>query len=268
MLGRVRKMQGAKIAGEENTVGTLHDVYFDDQDWTVRYLVVDTGPWLFGRKVLISPEAIVGLDWSENRITTDLTQRQVEQSPDIDLARPVSRQQQVSLHDYYSWSYYWSATPMSGSMSAAGPVAVGPIAPIPSTQGPSTGADAAVSAEMREAMGQATDTESNLRSLREVTGYAVHATDGDIGSLVDFFADDGDWRMRYLLVDTTKWLPGKRVLVSPDWILRVSWSERAVYVNIPRNKVENCPEYDPKKAIDREQERRLYSHFGFPGYWV
>lgn len=264
MLRRVRDLQGFEFVGQDDEIGSLHDIYFDDDAWTARYFVINTGLWLFGRKVLIAPEAVTDLSWTTQRLYTTLTQKQVEDSPDIDLDKPVSRQQERSLFDYYAWGYYWAVPAGGAGIPSTGSAGIG-AAPIaaPPAEPPEK---SSLEQEIAEAKKNARDP--HLRSVREVIGYSVHATDGDIGQVDDFFVDEADWRIRYLLVDTIRWLPGKKVLISPDWILRVSWSEHTIYVNVPKEKVENSPEYNPADVVDREHEHHLFAHYGFPAYWM
>ena len=107
-----------------------------------------------------------------------------------------------------------------------------------------------------------------MHSMHEVHGYAVQATDGDIGKIDDFFFDETEWRIRYLLVDTGPWIFGKEVLISPEWVENVSWTERDVQVKVMREQVKDSPEYNPQRTVDREHETMLYTYYGYPGYWV
>lgn len=262
MLRKVRAMEGFQVDGRDDEIGKVHDFYFDDQNWHMRYLVADTGPWIFGRKILLAPEAITDLQWKPGTIAVNLTQSQVKDSPNVDVDLPVSRQQEIALHNHYAWSYYWM-TPMGGMPGAATTV---PAASV--TGAPTSKADVAtpVKDEIEAAVEQAQDP--HLRSVREVTGYQVEATDGEIGHVADFFVDEEEWQIRYILVDTGNWLPGKRVLISPDWLTDIKWPERRVHVDVTRATVENSPEYDPVDTIDRSHEERIYGHYGFPGYWL
>lgn len=263
MLRRANKMQGFNVVGQDDKVGTIHDFFFDDQSWTVRYVVVDTGPWLVGRRVLVSPAAFTEIDWQMERILSPLTRAQIENSPDIDLDQPVSRQHEVALHDYYVWPYYWGPATGMG-MAGIGPIGAAdplpptgtPVGASPSTSTTQTGTDSQVKRD------------HHLRSMREVDGYAVHASDGDIGKIDDFFFDETEWRIRYLLVDTGPWIFGKEVLISPDWIEGISWDDRAARVHVTRDQVEDSPEYTPQGPVNREHETMLYAHYGYPGYWV
>jgi len=109
--------------------------------------------------------------------------------------------------------------------------------------------------------------DSHLRSSREVIGYEIMATDGPIGNVEDFIFDQKSWAIRYLVVDTRKWLPGKHVLVSPEWIDSVSWPEHQVYVKVVRSAVETSPEYDASRTLSRDHEATLYRHHGRAAYW-
>jgi hypothetical protein len=109
--------------------------------------------------------------------------------------------------------------------------------------------------------------DSRLRSARDVMGYYIEATDGDIGHVDDFLIDDSEWAIRYMIVDTRNWWPGKKVLISPEWISQVSWPDSRVYVDLTREGVKTAPEYDPSRPVEREYETRLYRHHDRPSYW-
>src|SRR5690348_10242798 len=68
MLHDVKELDGIAVGAMDGEVGTVTDLYFDDQHWAIRYLVVETGIWLGGRKVLISPSAIRGVAWESDII--------------------------------------------------------------------------------------------------------------------------------------------------------------------------------------------------------
>ncbi len=268
MLRKARDMEGFNVVGKDDKVGTIDDFYFDDESWTVRYVVVDTGSWLVGRKVLISPAAISALDWQGRQVLSPLTQEQIENSPAIDLDRPVSRQHETALHDYYAWPYYWGVPAASSGMSTMGPV--GAAAPLPpATSPPLTTEPTSAETTPEEVQRARRDAgDPDLRSMNEVHGYGIHATDGDIGKVKDFFVDELEWNIRYLLVDTGPWILGKEVLIAPEWIRDISWADRTASVDVTRDQIEKSPEYEPQRGVDRRHETMLYAHYGFPGYWV
>jgi hypothetical protein len=237
---------------DDEEMGKVHDFYFDRDDWTVRYLVADIGSWLFGREVLISTSALGSPNWNEELLEVDLTKEQVKDSPDIDLAVPVSRTHEEELTRYYGWPTYWGVP-----MYVAGGVApaVAPV-PAPRTDMPREVVEAVQNSE-----------ESHIISVRDTTDYSIEASDDGIGHIDDFFVDDQDWTIRYLLVDTGNWLPGKKVLISPRWVESVDWNEGRVFVNMTKEQIKDSPEYDPYNAIPRSYEAELHRHYGYPQYW-
>jgi hypothetical protein len=100
MLRSVNELKNYNIKASNGDIGAIHDFYFDDEKWTIRYLVVDTGTWLTGRKVLISPAALGKVDWNAQTLQVTMTTEQVKKSPDIDTDKPVSRQHETAYYDY------------------------------------------------------------------------------------------------------------------------------------------------------------------------
>src|SRR5215471_803759 len=246
MLRTASSLKGTSIAATDGSIGSLDDTYFDDKSWTIRYLVVDTGTWLPGRKVLISPRS-VRLGTDEHAIPVALTRTQVENSPSIDADKPVNRQYEEEFSRYYGYPYYWSGPYRWGASQYPGDLTT----PVETA-----------SVTAREAGGDA-----SLRSTRDVTGYYIEATDGDMGHVEDFVIDDREWAIRYMIVDTRNWWPGKKVVISPDWIRRVSWQESQVYLDLDREAVKQAPEYDPDRPLERDYETRLFRHYGRRNYW-
>lgn len=258
MLRKLNDLRGFTIAATDGEIGSVDDFYFDDQSWFIRYVIIDTGPWILGKQVLISPVAIETVDWEGGALTVHLTKEQVENSPDISLDQPVSRQSEINLHRHYGWPGYWYAvptmtTPMGGMYTT--PVPPKSVATPPGKEEPAH-------AETTE------QGDPNLRSVKEVLGYNIQATDDDIGHVEDFFADENEWRIRYLLVNTRNWLPGRNVLVGTDWLERVDWIKRDVFVKVTREQIEKSPEYDPQVPLSRTHEANLYGHYQMPGYWL
>lgn len=268
-LRSANELQGYTIRATDGKIGGVHEFLFDDEHWTVRYMVADTGDWLSGRLVLISPIALGHADWQGRELSVKLTRSQVENSPDISTDQPVSRQREIELANYYGYGPYWGGPGLWGAgMYPMGLWGVGYVgmAPQPTAPGAPPMSDATAT-EREVAPSQEQRGDPHLRSTREVTGYAIQALDGDIGHVEDFILDDESWALRYMVVDTRNWWPGKRVLVSPRWIESVSWDDRAVYVDLTKEQVKSGPEYDPERMLNREDEERLYRHYGRPAYW-
>jgi hypothetical protein len=176
------------------------------------------------------------MDTTGERVRTGLTRRQVEESPSIDTAKPVSRQHETALQSYYGYAPYW-----------VGPYRWGPYAyPYPLLQAgvlpPDPGPPYANRVAEELAARERQDQDPHLRSARAVIGYRIRATDGELGHVTDFLIDEQDWAIRYLVVDPQSWWPGPHVLVSPDWTRGVSWTDGTVDVGVTRDAVRGAPE--------------------------
>jgi uncharacterized protein YrrD len=252
MLYSTNDLHGFTIRATDGDLGSVRTFYFDNATWVVRYLVVDTGNWLPGRRVLIAPECIGVSDPSQGVLSVSLTQEQIKHSPDIDTDKPVSRQQEMSLRQYYNWPAYWTMRdPLVAEVLTARPGGVSAIPPA---------ATEVVEVEPGD---------PHLHSMREVTGYYIEATDASIGHVEDFIVDSETWHVRYIVVDTRNWLPGgKKVLIAPAWIDSVSWELSRVYVNHAEHEINTSPEWHGlSEALSRDYEAELYNHNGRPTYW-
>ena len=235
MLQNIKDLEGFAVGAIDGEFGTIKDFYFDDQHWTIRYIVVKAGGWLSGRKVLISPNALHSVTWADGVMHINLTQQQIKDSPDIDTDKPVSRQHEIDHFNYYGYPNYWSGANLWGPN----------LYPLPWINAlPSDFSNDEITREIEWRAAGAGDTaDAHLRSCNEVIGYEIGATDGVIGSVENFVFDDHDWAIRKMVVDSSNWLPGKAVLISPGQIERVSWSEQKVMVKVTRKTVEASPEY-------------------------
>jgi hypothetical protein len=123
----------------------------------------------------------------------------------------------------------------------------------------------------REKWGKSTQVKKawdpHLRSTDDVSGHNIQAADGEIGHVEDFIVDDETWAIRYLIIDTRNWWPGKKVLISPKWIERVSWSESKVFVNLLRETIKQSPEYTEESPLTRDYETKLHRHYNRQEYW-
>ncbi len=260
MLRQLTDIAGLVVAARDGELGKVRDFYFDDSQWGIRHIEIDTGGWLTGRRVLLAPQCVQSFDWIENRIHVSLTREQVEDSPPVSANQPVSREQEASLYLHYGYPVYWSGP---GPFAAGGlPMAPGLAAP----PGQAVAKEPPLfEVENRRAMESARDEAGSLRSCKEVLGYGIAATDGDIGHLDDFLFDDEEWAIRYLVIDTRNWLPGKRVPLSVRWIDSISWPEEKIFVDIARERIESSPEYLGR--LDRDYEALLHEHYGRATYW-
>jgi hypothetical protein len=246
MLIKAKSLKGYKLVGTDGVLGKVKEFFFDDQHWTVRYLVADTGNWLTGRQVLLSPYSIVAINSDTEQVGISLSKMQIENSPPLNSDKPVSRQYESSYYGYYGYPAYWNGSLMWG---------VYPYI----TRNPE---------DWKKPPETESSADPHLRSTDDVSGHNIQATDGEIGHVEDFIIDEENWAIRYLVVDTKNWWAGKLVLVSPLWIDRVSWSELKVFVNLSRDSIKRSPEYSDEMLITREYELMLHRNYDRTGYWA
>jgi hypothetical protein len=243
MLWRASEIRGSAVEAADGSIGSVEDLLFSEDNWIIRWAVIDTGNWLPGRQVLLPPARLTLPNEKSGTLTVPLTKKAVEDAPEIDRDPPVSRQQEMRIYSHYGWSPYWAPVETSAALNK--PSFVTPtVEPRPIQNGDPT-----------------------LQNVQEVTGYYIHARDGDIGHVEDFLIATPGWVIRYLIVDTKNWWPGKHVLVAPEWAAGISWSEQTVTLDMTREIIEQAPEYDADTIIDCPYVERLFQHYQRPRYW-
>lgn len=256
MLYQTKDLQVLTVDATDGTIGDVKDIYFDDEAWAIRYLVVETGTWLSSRKVLISPNAAGKPDWAAKLLPVSLTREQVRNSPNIDTDMPVTRQHEIEYHDYFSYSYYWGSGGYPGMFT---PGYAGYL-PTNSDQEETSIIQAQTEAQQR-------DNDPHLRSCMALVDYHIQATDGEIGKVQSLLVDEESWEIVYLVVSTSSWWLGHDVLVAPQWIKKVSWAEQSVVVDLDLATLKQAPSYDSSIPLTREMEIAIFEHYGRAGYW-
>ncbi len=215
MLHNTKELYGHKIAALDGDLGHVKDFYFDDKTWVIRYLVVDTGNWLAGRLVLLSPHAFAKLDAFEKTLHIKLQKNQIESSPSIESHRPVSRQYEVEYYKYYGWPVYWNGAGLWGF--GGFPVVMPPA-----------------QEQLESRLQHHHRDDKHLQSSRAVTGYAIHTTDGIIGEVSGFLVDDKNWAIPEIIVETGHWYAGKQIMIPTSRIERIDYEGSAVHVNLTK----------------------------------
>jgi hypothetical protein len=226
MLQSIKQLYGDKLGASDGDIGQVKDFYFDDQNWAIRYLIADTGSWLPGRQVLLSPHSLSGLDQTGKVLRVSLTRKQIEDSPSIASHKPVSRQYEEEYYRYYGWPYYWQGDGLWGTTDI-------PILELPPKILPS---------EPATMIGpQPGRADAHLRSTQAVNGYHIKASDGMIGHVCDFMMDTRNWAIGRLVIKTGHRFSGKEVLISTKMVDRISYDESAIFVSLTREAVEQSP---------------------------
>lgn len=249
MKRSIKSLVGYNLRETNGEIGKVDEFYFDDQSWTIRYFIIKTGNWLSERKVLISPYALQKPDWEKEEFPVNLTKEQIENSPDIDTDKPVSRQQEEQLSNHYPWGIYWGNEPDEHGAGIFGMM-------------PGDLYDEEVENSETTPAETPQNNDLHLRSTKKVTGYSIHATDGEIGKVVDYIIDDENWKIKFLVVDTGSWLNSKKVLLPTGWITKVNWDNSNVIVNVSTDEVKNSPEFDASQPVNEAYEHTLYNYYG------
>jgi hypothetical protein len=254
MLLVASALKGYDIEATDGAIGTVSDFLFDDTNWALRWLVVDNSTWLSERRLLLHPSVIGTTAYEHRGLTVALGKAQIEGSPTIRQDEPVSRQMELNLYDYFGASPLWGG----GGYFAGGAIASPLSSPPTYGQTPMESSD--------DDVPQRNERDPHLRSLAAVTGCHVQAKDGSIGHVENLMIDDSSWDIRYFIVDTKNFWPGKRVLLSPHAVSEIDWLRHEVRLNLSRETVRTSPEWDPADVIGAEFEKRLHTHYNWPAY--
>ncbi|TNE45168.1 MAG: PRC-barrel domain containing protein [Deltaproteobacteria bacterium] len=245
MLRSVKELKGYTIQAQDGPIGSCQDLLFDERDFQVRYLLVDTGEWLPGRKVLIAPVFCYKPDWSTQTIPVGLTKEQIQDSPELSDHEPISHQYQKQHSLFYA--RFPVTTPTMSAM-AHWPYMMPHVATPPRPK----------------ADEEAYEVDGFLRSCREVIDYELHTPDDKVGYLYDWILEDDTWSLPFLVLDTRKWLPGHQALVKTSAANYVSWHDHELRLNMTAEEVEECPSYHPSHPINQQVETRRYDYLGRP----
>jgi sporulation protein YlmC with PRC-barrel domain len=243
MLTNVKKLYGKRLAAKDGEIGHIKDFYFHDVTWAVRYVVVDTGTWLQGRMVLLSPHAFGHVDPDQDALRVLLTRQRVENCPPVEILRPISRQYEEDFYRYYGWPAYWQGGQLWG------------MAPFP----------AVIPADAMEKCSQpASGDETHLQSTRSLEGYRVEAVDGGVGEVTDLMIDLTDWSISDVVVQAGHWYAGKKVRVTTGMVKSIGFEDSSIFINLARSDIERAhksevalPPDVPHGAVPiRDQSRR------------
>jgi len=231
MLRNIKSFFGEKLGALDGEIGHVKDLMYDDQCWVIRYLVADTGSWIPGRQVILSPYAFTPIEEHGKVLSVALTRRQIEDSPSLKLYHQVTRDYEISYHQYFGWPFYWQGTGLWGMnnnpLLAIQPLDVPPVEP------------------GKREMGVEERASTHLQSVKCTIGFHAYSNHDSVGQVTDFLMDDRSWAIRHLVVETRNLLPGKKVLITPDQIQKVSYEDLRFYLKMTKADCQQAPIYDP-----------------------
>lgn len=236
---------GSSLQAKNGEIGSIDDVYFDDKDWKIRYLITDNSNFLPGRRVLISPASTDKINFERKAIQVKLSKKDIEKSPVVNQGLLPSRETEIELKSYYNWPVYWG----SGFLIGAGDLREN-------------------QASMRGSKKEI-EVESNLKSCNEIMGFSIESKNKTIGYLNNYLFDDESWEIRYLVVDTKNWLLKERkILLAIDWIEKFDWDQSVFVTDLKSKAIRESPVYNPGETLKRDYETKLFDHYHKPKYWL
>lgn len=245
MLRSVKELYGYTLGAVDGEIGRVKGFYFDDKDWVIRYLVADTGTWMSGHKVLISPYALGSIYPGGRILQVRLARQKIEESPTIDTDLPVARQHELAYYRYYNWPVYWEGPDLWGFSA---------VPFVPPVEELAENEEAEPKPEVLK------EADSHLRSTIEVTGYHIQAMDGELGHVEDFLVEDENWAIKSVVAAVGHWWSNKNVLVPPKAIEKVSWADSKVFINLTKAALTEEPEYQHTASDSGDSDPRLFRH--------
>lgn len=234
MQHTIHNLLGFKMAATDGEIGEVKEFYFDDETWDIRYLIVETGNWFSNKKVLIAPQALLVPDWLNKNFPVNLTKEQIKNSPDIDTDQPISHRQEIEMYGHYAWERYGGNAFYAGSSAA-----VMNLPPV---------AEEEIIKE-NDAVDSHANEDPHLRSSERVSGYHIHATDGDIGHVKDFILDIKTWKITDLLIDTHNWIGGHKVIIPVRHVKEIEWANFKVLLDVSKEYIKECAPFNENSFV-------------------
>jgi sporulation protein YlmC with PRC-barrel domain len=270
VIRSIRDLTGARICATNGEIGRVEELLFDDERWTVRYMVVDAQAWLAERRVLLSPRAVVAVDWDAQTLYLNLRQQQVQDAPHIAIDQPLSRRIETRFNSYYAYPPYWIGDGVWGM--GTHPYTYGGFSTAPNhaaRAAPHPGRPSIATRHQRndtqDALRDAIPT-SYLRRIRSLRDYPIYADDDAIGYVEDVLFDDETWAIRYLVAATPSVWSGSNLLVARTWVTSVDWVGSRLDLDVAGEAVRQSPPFE-RTLLDRDYEAKLHRHYARRGYW-
>lgn len=227
MLRSLIRLNGYDLRTADGVAGEVTDALFDDGDWHLRFFVVDTGKHFGSRKILVSPHAC-GLPADDTpALTTSMSREQINSSPDVDLAEPVSLQRQQQIHEHFDWPMTWLVSRRRIAHEAGG-----------------------------------LEPGSHLRSASEVQSYTISGSDEEVGRVSDFIIEAPTWKLRYFVVSPHALTATREVMLPTSNVTHVDWARRRIFADLSRSDIESLPKFDPTDAVNHAFQEAQFDYYG------
>jgi hypothetical protein len=247
MLRSIQDLSECSVSCPDGDLGKVDQIYFDVRRWRVRYLVIDTSAWGYGQKIWVPPCCIHQVDFNSKVVRLNLVQQKMLASPAIDMQEPISRLQEGKLVNYYGCKPYWEET----HAQCASRYPSGAIDP--------TACGEPQGRERRTLHTNAFNSNVQLLSTRQASGYTIEAVDGPVGHIRDFVFEDDTWLIRYLTIDTHEWWQSENeVLLPTESIDSIASAGFTISTILGRDAIQNSPVYLDYVPLRRMYETQLH----------
>ncbi len=228
---------GYPIKATDGQLGTVVSFLYEPSDWSIRWLIIDTGGWLSGRRTLLPISALGQPDPKAHHLPVNLTMKQVESSPEIDDGEPLSEDTELLVCEHYNLSQRDGRIP--GDRDGKTPPDQAAVA----------------TREVR-------NHDCGLRNIADIIGFSIEANDGEIGHAEDFLIDIERWQISYLMVHSSTWWTDDKRLISPLSIEGIDSARSIIHLDVACQKVKDSPRYVPSETVDGAFDELFHSYYG------
>ncbi len=255
MLLSLRDITGYRMMARDGEIGKVTDFLFDQRDWSIRYIVDKTSA-LFGKQVLIDVSAIKKISWSDQVLELSIDKKQVRESPDIDFKSILKKENEQKLIDHFQGTVNWTSIDKQGTL--------------PLTRGLSLDiyGDKSNSDYARLIVQDTEFDPEGLQSSSMAVNFKISTNNGHLGHAEDFIIDDSNWMIRFMVIDTRGGQNKKKILLRPESIDWISWRKKHVSVNMDKEKIQGCPNFEVSFPLSQEYADLLYNQFECSNFWA
>ncbi|MCF3942003.1 PRC-barrel domain-containing protein [Oceanobacillus alkalisoli] len=234
-------LQTYNIDATDGEMGKIKDIYIDDNDWKIRYAIVDTRKWLPERKVLLPPSIFIGVNPENESMEVEYDKSTIKNSPPVPEGTDLTRDKENQLFKYFGWTRYWSDDViLSGEKRPLGRVGSNEEEWYERMEDPLYDAD---EGELRRH-----HRDNNLRSHEEIMNSRAHGKNGKLGKVVDFIYDD-DWKVKYIVLTSNNVMTNDYYPYPIERITSVDWFEGDVYLDETVEQFANKTNYPSNEDI-------------------
>jgi sporulation protein YlmC with PRC-barrel domain len=240
MLRSCKSLEGYSLNASDGEIGHLKTIHFNDEDWSVKYLVVDIGSFWNEKKVLVLPNASYQFSWIEQNISVKLTRNQIKEALPYSSDLPVSDQHE--LINKLNFKSLYLIEPWSGSFL------------------PLWFPDLKAGQALQNIVQEIGD--KDLRCAKTITGYQVVLKDKEFGKVEDFILDCNEWIIRDIVIDANHILHSNKKIIPVSKIKVFDTDNQKIELELSSHELLDYTDYNEHQAVNREYVIKFYDYYG------